>query len=166
MKLFLAFLMQLSETKHALFENKLKTILLCTLKVRLFLVFMQRIFWWKGKHAEFKIKSCLEIKYEINTDLPSARAHYFKSVEPDFSIAFVLNMHHPILEMDKVDCTSYRRAIMIFLKFWLGGRLNHFFSFSFYQGFIQSSPSKILITSILNLSQRLTLMDLRNSYRG
>ena len=63
------------------FENKLKTILLCTLKVRLFLVFMQRIFWWKGKHAEFKIKSCLEIKYEINTDLPSARTHHFKSVE-------------------------------------------------------------------------------------
>ena len=36
-----------------------------------------------------------------------------------------------------------------------------FIFFSFDQGFIQSSPNKILITSIMNLSQGLTLMDLR-----
>ena len=29
----------------------------------------------------------------------SARAHYFKSIEHDFSIEFILNLHLPILEM-------------------------------------------------------------------
>jgi len=58
----------------------------------------------------------------ITTDLPSARAHHFKSVEQDFSIVFCLNLHHLILEMDKDDCTSYfRHAIVIFMWFWLGG---------------------------------------------
>ena len=33
------------------------------------------------KNALYEIRNCLEIKYEINTDLPSARAHHFKSVE-------------------------------------------------------------------------------------
>ena len=60
---------------------------------------MQKVFWLKAKHAEFKIKSCLKIKYEINTDLPSARAHRFKSIEQDFSIEFSLNACYPIPEM-------------------------------------------------------------------
>jgi len=29
----------------------------------------------------------------------SARAHYFKSIEHDFSIEFILNLHLPILEI-------------------------------------------------------------------
>jgi hypothetical protein len=56
----------------------------------------------------------------ITTELPSARAHRFKSVEPDFFVA--LNLHNLILEMDKDDCTScFRQAIVIFVWFGLAG---------------------------------------------
>jgi hypothetical protein len=89
---------------------------------------MQKVFWLKAKHAEFKIKSCFEIKYEINIELSSARVHHFKSVEQDFSIEFSFNLHHVILEMDKDDCTSYfRDAMVIFVWFWLDGRDSFFF---------------------------------------
>ena len=74
-------------------------ILFFYLRARLFLVFMQKVFWLKAKHAEFKIKSCLKIKYEINTDLPSARVHHFKSIKQDFSIEFSLNVRYPISKM-------------------------------------------------------------------
>jgi hypothetical protein len=117
----------------------------------------------KAKHAKFKIKSCFEIKYEINTDLSSARVHRFKSVEQDFSIKFSFNLHHVILEMDKDDYTScFRDAMVIFVWFWLDRR-DSFFSFD--QGFIQSSPNEFGFTSVMNSFQRLILMDLRISCR-
>ena len=45
----------------------------------------------------FEIKNASKFKYMITTDLPSARAHRFKSAEQDFSIAFELEFasSHP-----------------------------------------------------------------------
>jgi hypothetical protein len=51
----------------------------------------------KTKHA--KIKSCMEIKYEIDTIYLSARAHGFRSIEQDLSLAFSFSLHHPFQEM-------------------------------------------------------------------
>ena len=61
----------------------------------------------------------MKVKHEIHTDLPLARALHFESVEQDFCIAFGLNWHHPMLEMDEDDCTCcFRHDIKIFEYFW------------------------------------------------
>jgi hypothetical protein len=48
----------------------------------------------KTKHA--KIKSCMEIKYEIDTDLPVGEGSWFRSVEQDLSLALSFSLYHPI----------------------------------------------------------------------
>jgi len=78
----------------------------------------------KKTMMRFGIKSASKFKCVITTDLPSARAHHFKSVEQDFSIEFSLNSHYPFLEMRIwiVFPSCFRHAIVIvvwFLAWWL-----------------------------------------------
>jgi hypothetical protein len=51
----------------------------------------------KTKHA--KIKSCIEIKCEIDTIYLLARAHGFSSVEQGLSLALSFSLYHLIWEM-------------------------------------------------------------------
>ena len=128
-------------------------------------IYLQKVSWLKAKHAKFKIKSCLEIKYEINANLPSARARRFKSIEQRLLhwIRFECALSNPGDE--DMDCGTLclRHAIVIFVWFWLGRSVIHF---SFYQGFIQSSPNELWFTSVMNSSQELTIMKLIITYRG
>jgi hypothetical protein len=59
--------------------------------------------FWKIQICSEKIKWCGKanfgkIKYEINTNLPLARAHHFKSDGQDISLACLTLMGHPVQE--------------------------------------------------------------------
>ena len=57
-----------------------------------------------------KIKFEIGIKYEINTNLPLARAQQFKSVKRDFSIEFSLWMEHPT-RLEYLTCLALEKRM-------------------------------------------------------
>jgi hypothetical protein len=62
----------------------------------------------KTKYA--KIKSCMEIKCEIDTDYLPTRAHGFSSIEQDLSLAFSFSLYHPFQER-RVRTVAYSSSV-------------------------------------------------------
>jgi len=57
----------------------------------------------KNKHAKIQnLKDMQKLNMGYIPIYLSARAHYFKSIEHDFSIEFNLNLHLAIPEMDSI----------------------------------------------------------------
>ena len=67
--------------------------------------------WWKiFKSQEMKI--CLKIKYEIRTDLPSARARRFESDERDLSPALTYHWSAHPGELDEAELLTLRHTFL------------------------------------------------------